>query len=409
MALDARRLTAPILRLPDELIVEIAVAAHFDWNANPPPDDSPGDTEPPQWIMSHVCRRLHQAVVNASALSTSNGLRRARSTSRCLPQSLRALNHDCVARIVVLHLHFEPRQAFETMLNLFRDVEAPSLKYLDIRSGLEGTDDPVIDFSVLCAPGLVELQLTGCICGPRISASLLSSLVYLRLLSSAALHNMDLWAFLFNRDPSTRVLQSLTSPHLEWSGAIEFTGRFDRTIVSHSLTHLSLEFYSRAEDAVLDTLSALTMPALTHLVIHVPSLKWLAFANIRVDCVGNHDYRPIIRPLRELAKLSILILLKQCFTANILSELFGRGSEPCPFLDTLAVWPLDSEIDEVYEALQEIVRGKRGCSPAEPVPLLVLSPQLYERAFWEEEKVGVGKLKDLAEFEEIVLYNFSSC
>ncbi|KAJ7627275.1 hypothetical protein FB45DRAFT_920929 [Roridomyces roridus] len=417
--IDTESSPAPIFRLPDELIVEIVITAY-----RPPPATSPWNTreaEDPQWTMSHVCRRLRHAVINASVLwrwamadlSRVGSVERFKLyIERSAPckirvslsagpsdieaQSLRALDTDCVARVAALYILFESRQALDTILHPFRNVAAPSLSILDIRSSepCKGTDDPVVDLSALNAARLFGLVLDSCICGPDIPDSMRSSLVHLRFLHSAALHDLDLWAFLFE-DSSSQPLRSLTSLYLDWCGAIRFSHPLNRDIVSHSLTHLSLELYGRTEEAIRH------FPRL-------PSLKWLAFVNTRLKCrISNHNHVPITRPLHALAKLTTLILIKQCFTARILSDLLGPNSEPCPYLDILAVWPLDSDVDQVYEVLQEVVRCKRSCSPVERIPVLGLSPDLYARAFWEENTVEVGLLKDVAEFVDITHHKFS--
>ncbi|KAJ7628306.1 hypothetical protein FB45DRAFT_867411 [Roridomyces roridus] len=114
----------------------------------------------------------------------------------------------------------------------------------------------------------------------------------------------------------------------------------------------------------------------------------------------EHTYEPITRilPLDTFPRVTSLALLQQCFTVNILTELFGRDSKPWPLLETVAVWPLDADADLVYEALQEVVHWKRSCSPAGRVPLFVLSPDLYEREFWEENEVKVELLEDLDKY-----------
>ncbi|KAJ7608331.1 hypothetical protein FB45DRAFT_946454 [Roridomyces roridus] len=402
--------------------------------------------------MSDVCRRSRHAVINASVLwrwamadlSRVGSVERFKLyIERSAPckirvslsagpsdieaQSLRALDTDCVARVAALYIRFASRQALDTMLHPFRNVAAPSLSILDIRNSewCKGTADPVIDLSVLNAASLWGLVLLGCICSPHIPDSMRSSLVHLRVLHSAALHDMDLWASLFE-DSSSRALRSLTSLYLDWCGRIPLSHPLNRAFVSHSLTHLSLELYGQTEDAVMHILTAFTMPALTHLSIHnvhgthisaicnadspfsrLPSLKWLAFINTLGDSrIRNHNHIPITRPLHALAKLTTLILINQCFTARILSDLFGPTSEPCPFLGILAVWPLDWDVDEVYGVLREVVRCKRSCWPEE-VPVLGLSPDLYARAFWEENTVEVGLLKDVAEFVDITHHKFS--
>ncbi|KAJ7608435.1 hypothetical protein FB45DRAFT_1011023, partial [Roridomyces roridus] len=414
------RSTAPILRIPDELVVEIVDAADY----------------PAELTVSHVCRSLRQTVVNASTLWTDvvvnvnrdgsveisklyierSAPRQIRLTLNAVsdlqPQSLRVLTPNCVDRIVELYIQFQSCQAVETIMHALRGVAVPSLEYLSIKSACKGyNNDPVVDLSGLDAPSIVSLRLDRCIFGRNIPPWMRTSLTDLTLIDSVALHDTNSWAFLFG--PSSPPLQSLTSLYLDWSiGVNYYSDRLDRVIHSTSLTHLSLEFYSDHENAVLNALTALHLPALTHLIIHgshgdnisaicnsgsvslgvnIPSLTSLTLANIYacgkdLECSEDREYKPITRrPLPHIfSSLSTLTLIKQCFTADILRELFGPNSQSCfGRLERIEVWPLYVEIDSVYEALQGLVRNWN----SERVPVLVMPPHLCQREGWKEDQV----------------------
>ncbi|KAJ7628303.1 hypothetical protein FB45DRAFT_867408 [Roridomyces roridus] len=228
----AQRSTSPILRIPDELVVEIVLIAI---------DNSPWPWEMefgPEWSMSRVCRSLRQAVINASALWTSvfvnltrdgsieifklyierSAPRKIRVTlsapSDIQPQCLSALTPDCINRIWALYIDFGSRQALDTVLGAFRNVVAPSLVRLEIQSACEGSDDPVVDLSVLDAANLKSLQLERCICRRNIiPEGMRTSLTHLKLLNSTALYHTDrqLDESLFQD------LRFLTHLDLEWA------------------------------------------------------------------------------------------------------------------------------------------------------------------------------------------------
>ncbi|KAJ7603802.1 hypothetical protein FB45DRAFT_881219 [Roridomyces roridus] len=58
----------------------------------------------------------------------------------------------------------------------------------------------------------------------------------------------------------------------------------------------------------------------------------------------------------------------------------------------LALRPMAADVENLYKALQEVVRWKR--SQQEPLPTFKLSPTLFEREFWAENGVVVELLEE---------------
>ncbi|KAJ7621445.1 hypothetical protein FB45DRAFT_1062413 [Roridomyces roridus] len=203
-------------------------------------------------------------------------------------------------------------------------------------------------------PRVSSLRLDRCIFGRNIPGWMRTSLTSLMLIDSVVLHDTNSWAFLF--DPSSPPLQSLTSLYLDWSiGVNYYSDPLDRDIHSTSLMHLSLEFYCDHENTVLDALTALHLPALTHLIIY-------GSHGDNISTICKHWFtlsspQPTLPDVAHVGK-------------------YLREWESCfEHLERIEVWPLGVEVDAVYEELQGVVRSWK----SERVPMLVLPPHLYQR------------------------------
>ncbi|KAJ7628386.1 hypothetical protein FB45DRAFT_918156 [Roridomyces roridus] len=417
----------PILRFPDELLVEIVASGR----------QTSVYILSSEWVMSHVCRRFRYAVTAASTLWTQVTLDLCRDKSAELARLYLQRSAACriemnlcamdelqvpkgihyliphISRIARLTIAFETHQAFYTIIEYFRDVALPSLEHLEITSNTEddGTGlDPPLDFPPLQMPKITSLEMTRCI--PSFPPpQWMVALTHLHLRDNACPtgDQLDIFRFITRQHPSLLYL------YLDLS---KFGFGPGKGITSRSLTHLDLQFDEAFSDGLSYELASFDTPHLTHLGLHCthgdqlaslfnstrptqspfPAVTSLTFTNLgqlSCDCDNEelYGYQRITTPPRRLFPvMSSLTLIRECFTPRIISDLLGPSSQPWPLLEVLAPRPRVADEENLYAALQDVVRWKR--SQEGPLPLFKLSPNLLNRQFWVENGVNVGLLEN---------------
>ncbi|KAJ7628476.1 hypothetical protein FB45DRAFT_918373 [Roridomyces roridus] len=416
---------SPFLSLPNELIVEIAVVTQN------------GDEEntKSELILSNVCRRFRHAVLGAPELwtkvemdLTSEGstnlsqLYLDRSTAREIWVTLRALLAGDVletkglrqltphlARISRLSVEADDSRNLDKLLVPFRNVAVPRLQHFEVvNQPYAGFRDPYQlpnDLFSLGAPRVYSLSVSHCSTGaPR---QWMNSLTHVEFKESASLTNDSSEIF----SDITNQLPLLTHLNLDVSRSSTTAGT---GISSRRLTHLQLNCGDDFR-AILDVISCFDTPVLSTLTLcdchgdqisvlfssdspqpSFPALKSLSCVKEEPEtppqCTDEleicRNYETIAAPpIRLFPRLSSWSLINQCFTARILSETMGRNSQPWPLLRTVTVWPMEADVDAVYDALREVVQWKRDSQEA--VPKLRLSRSLFSREYWAENGVDV--------------------
>ncbi|KAJ7628469.1 hypothetical protein FB45DRAFT_1059230 [Roridomyces roridus] len=416
--------TPPILRLPNELIAEIA-AAGLNEAARHHQVESPIP-------LSHVCQHFRRAILGTSALWTKitldvyrNGsvnisrLYLERSATRELRVSLKAVFGDAEAssllhliphikRISWLSIAYLSPEALSGMLAPFEGVALPRLQHIEFDNYGDLDDRSTNLFSLDC-PGISSLILSSCL-HSGLPPHWLNNLTCLELKEGSSLVDEDEWDIFL--DIQTQA-PCLTHLHFDFNWSY---GMDNRRISSKSLTHMHLLFPDESHEGVLDGLASCDTPALIHLTLHeshgdqisllfnapnhpetaqlvFPALSTLVFISVeRYGCnkdpTDTENFEAIAAPpLLIFPSLSSLTLIGQCFTARILSETLGPESAPWPLLRTVTVRPLEGDVDEVYAALQEVVQWKR--KRQEPLPAFRLSQNLFARGYWQEAGVDV--------------------
>ncbi|KAF7366810.1 hypothetical protein MSAN_00939300 [Mycena sanguinolenta] len=80
--------------------------------------------------------------------------------------------------------------------------------------------------------------------------------------------------------------------------------------------------------------------------------------------------------------LSTLTLINQCFTAYLVRDLLGPGSQPWPLLKKVTLCPPESSFDDVRDALQGAMDSKRQCG--QPFPEVKLFHPLPDPENWHD-------------------------
>ncbi|KAJ7608436.1 hypothetical protein FB45DRAFT_946701 [Roridomyces roridus] len=422
----------PILRLPDELLIEIAAAN---------PQNSLTPDHPSEWVLSHVCRRFRRAVTSVATLWTRVALDLCcdasaevfrlylERSSACTIEVILHAMHDAelespkglhylrphitrIARLTIVVDCADSHEALDTILTSFRNVVMPSLEYLEIKNSSDREID-ILDLSPLETPNITSLKMT--YCTPSFPPPpWMVPIAHLHLSGNTypAGGNSDIFRFIITQHPSLVYL------YLDVSA---LTFGLGNGIVSRSLTHLDLEFDESDTDGLSRELASFDTPNLTHLSLHFahgdqlaflfdsikpasrlafPAVTSLTLANAdrtqchcEVDQLFRDEYKSITAPpLRLFPVMSSLTLIRECFTPRIVSDLLGPGSQPWPQLEILALKPMAADEQNLYATLRDVVRWKQ--SQQEPLPTFKLSPDLFARDFWAENGVVVELLEE---------------
>ncbi|KAJ7628442.1 hypothetical protein FB45DRAFT_918298 [Roridomyces roridus] len=420
-------LTPPILRLPNELIAEIA-AARLDEAAQ-------HTKESTIILLSHVCQRFRQTLLGTSAFWATftldiyeegsvniSRLFLERSAMREVRLSLEALDLDDAEAKSLLHLiphatriswlsiAYASPHTLSKVLAPFEGVAFPRLAHVEFSNeGDWNMDERPPNLFTLDCPNISSLILSSCSHSPP-PPHWLNNLTHLEVRENSHLGDGDDTDRIFH-DIKDQALV-LTHLYFEINSSYEPNGGISST----SLTHMHLKFANEEGGALVDGLALCNTPALTHLTLHethgdqisllfngseypdhaFPSLTSLVFISQGTDkCKEDSNiwFTPIASPpLRLFPAISSLTLIGQCFTAKILSGTLGPESAPWPLLRTVTVRPLEGDVDEVYAALQEVVQWKR--KRQEPLPAFRLSQNLFARGYWQEAGVDVELLDD---------------
>ncbi|KAJ7628320.1 hypothetical protein FB45DRAFT_1003991 [Roridomyces roridus] len=434
--------TPPFLRLPDELVIAITTAGqenhclpdYSDWESRPKRLEA-------ELTLSHICRRFRDTVSGACILWARVEIDFTRQGSIQLSQLYLQRSATCkiwvimrtghyvetqsiahlvphIARISRLYIAFKTYRALRALFRPFQDVATPYLEHLRIED-IGGEVPTPIDLPSQIGTQFRSLELKRC--ALRALPPWTAATTHLKLKSGSCLDSDDeaeIFRSVTTRLPSlTHLYIQLQDDRYTFDSGIGITLKF--------LTHLHLEFEDSDTPALLSTLARFDTPCLTHFNITgahgdqiallfnarqhqrsagltFPALTSLAFTHpTECNCDGFESqyarYQSISSPPRQLfPALSSLALINECFTAKLLSDLLGPHSAPWPSLRTVIVHPQEEHTENVYTALQNIVRWKR--TRQETLPTFRLSSNLFGREFWEEN----GVLVELLGADEII-------
>ncbi|KAJ7780252.1 hypothetical protein DFH07DRAFT_468057 [Mycena maculata] len=397
--------------LPDELLAAVATAGQEDC------DDALGLG----WTLSHVSRRFRNTVIGTPSLWTRVEitlgsedsveifkLHLERSKVCKLWVTLRDIS--VMADTVTEHLsHLVPHisriwrsdmalddtKSILAVLVPFRHAAAPCLEHLDIKMINTHGSFSMNIFSA-GAPRLTSLKLNKCVpcfpvpqwttslthlewrCGDayqdgnRFFPAVMAQCPLLVHLSLDTRHMTELERMSI---PSLKSLVVFIGQSLSCSYVEEICGFFD----TPALTDLTINFAHGPHICHLFNSTSLpsSFPVLTFLTFVGSCSAWDEFRYLPPLPPPQKILSP---PLHLFPALSSLSLVGQCSTANIISDLLGPNSPPWPFLRTITVCPKDSDVEEIYTALQLVVRSKK------PLPGFRFSTLLYEYS-WDEHGV----------------------
>ncbi|KAJ7628438.1 hypothetical protein FB45DRAFT_1059207 [Roridomyces roridus] len=292
----------PILRLPNEILVEIAVAGQrADW------ESQPDDLFTTELALSQLCRRFRHAITSAPELWTrvhvdlssqdSINLSRLyleRSATQKISITLDVHHSEStsreavdshltphITRITRLYIEFESYFDLKTALASLRIIQLewpldaplgppvhfPCLQHFELEGlsemfGSHTNYDLLEHFFAFEAPRLCSLALTRCSLGSH--APWMSTLTRVELRHGAALVDPDSDIF----EDVTIQLPALT--HLR-ADLKELYYSYEHGIVSNCLTYLQLKIIDDSGPdtaALLRIFSSFNTPALTHLDLH---------------------------------------------------------------------------------------------------------------------------------------------
>lgn len=132
-----------------------------------------------------------------------------------------------------------------------------------------------------------------------------------------------------------------------------------------------------------------------------PALNSLCFINIHsCSCEDDVELSHTIStpPIALFPALSSLTLINQCFTANLVQDIFGPHSQPWPLLQTITLCPFEGTLEAVSDAIQIAVRSKH--QRGEPLPKFRLAPALASLENWQEIGADV-EIFDPAEIHDV--------
>ncbi|KAJ7481523.1 hypothetical protein FB451DRAFT_130309 [Mycena latifolia] len=429
-----------IFSLPNELLVAIAAVGQ----EGRIPDRARGGDFKPEWTLSHVSRRFRDVIIGAPILwsfieadGTHEGsvetmkLYLARSGGCKIRVNLcdlsrMAVDRDLVAgrfSNIVPHIHRIWRLgigatefSIDSMLAVFRDVAAPVLQDLEI--GISTIYNyPRCSLDMFCRslpPALTSLKMIGFVPGTPLP-QWMASLTHLELRKSdydifdghrvfvglptqcpALIHlvlDMNCWSSHSVMDrisiPSLKTLRMILDVSADDSHLSDILDVFD----TPALTDLIIE--NTHGDQICVLFNPNTLPNSTF-----SCLTSLSFVGKGCRCqVDPHLFEPPpIRspPLRLFPALSSLTLINQCFTANIIEQILGSASQPWPLLGSITLCPKKDALDNVYDALLDVIRSRH--HDAQTIPKFRLSPVLFEKSNWDEHGVDV----ELSDPTEIV-------
>ncbi|KAJ6588301.1 hypothetical protein B0H19DRAFT_1098677 [Mycena capillaripes] len=400
--------------LPDELL-ELIVAAGQEGRV--PSSQGAFKSE---WTLSHVSRRLREVIVGAPTLwAFVEGRLEAEGaveilklylerSGRCNIWAALRIRADVKnllvmeqrLRLVVPHIHriWRLTLMLRTMwgrhlLAPFRDIAAPNLQHLEIVT--KGVDSPLELFSS-GAPRLTFFKMDGFI--PIPVPPWMASLTHLEIRNP---HLVD--QFLVQVIARCSLLAHL---YLDLTKSSIWDSRF--CIPSLNFVHLSIsnsedQFYLRRIVDLFDTLvltefridgahgnqiSALfSSTSLPH--ASFPALSTFSFVNTWCPCRIKFPFLPTISspPLQLFPALSSLTLIKECYMGNIVDEILGSASQPWPLLNTVKLYPMDDDLEDVRDALLATIRTKR--QRGEPLPKFGFSAALLSLEDWQESGADV--------------------
>ncbi|KAK7053979.1 F-box domain-containing protein [Favolaschia claudopus] len=413
-----------ILSLPNELLIAVVAAAQLDCGIDEPINSRP------EWILSHLCRHFRRVIIAAPALWTniSISLKHVEQRERLeeifklflrrsvplnVAVSLRILSPAADATNVLADYLSQVVPEFTRMQSLSVALEsnrndlavefvplchlaAPNLLHLDIAniSPLSTRRCPVELFSI-GAPKLSSVRMRGFF--PFPVPSWISSTIRLELDNVGQLLNGDDTLYL------SVIMQPLALVYL----------RLDLSEVHSAVDQIripSLECLSVTVDDGEDgpyVVNLFDCPALTeftfvgthgdqilwlldmpYLRSSYPVLHTLSFINTEQRC--HCETSGIVVPTRThfpeiplFPALSSLVLINQCFTRNVLKEIFGTRAMPWPCLKTLAL-SLEHDRLDVRGTLRDTVRHS-----SQTIPKLRLCRTLFSLEEWEEGGVDV--------------------
>ncbi|KAJ6588271.1 hypothetical protein B0H19DRAFT_1247960 [Mycena capillaripes] len=415
-----------IYSLPNELLEAIAVAGQ---EGRVPDFQGAFKSE---WTLSHISRHFREVIVGTPALWTlietklaDKGsveilkLYLARSGGHYICAALRGPSradiHDVRVMdvrvmeerlgLIVPHIHrilrlsvvFTTQRWGRQLLSPFRDIAAPNLQHLEIAKIGTAESTPVELFSS-GAPRLTFLKMDGFfpIPVPPWAASLThlefrgrplvdANLVEITALCPSLIHfYLD---FIASYTPNSRFrIPSLKFLHLsimnEWFDLLSLLDLFDAPAV----TDIRIDGTHGKQICQF-----FNSPAFPH--ASFPALTTFSFSNNW--CAHTTEVTRVSPPLRLFPALSSLILIKQCFMRNLVDDLL---SQPWPLLETVTLYPMESDVEEVCEALLAAIHAKR--QRGELLPKFRLSSSLFSGEAWRDAGADVEILDPLLEVVE---------
>ncbi|KAJ6588282.1 hypothetical protein B0H19DRAFT_202399 [Mycena capillaripes] len=402
--------TLTIYSLPNELLEAIAAAGQ---EGRVP--DFQGALKS-EWTLSHISRRFREVVVSAPALWTLIGanlaaegsveilkiyLERSGGCKICAALLLPSYAdlHDIRAteesvRLVVPHIHRIRRLRVVLMtawgrqlLGPFRDIAAPNLQHLEIvKKGSPVKSSPLELFSS-GAPKLTFFKMDCFV--PNPVPTWVASLTHLEFWGQCSVGT--------NLVKITALCTSLVHFYLDLTKSYTPNSQF--RIPSLKFLHLSI-----SDDLnLLYLLDIFDTPAVTEIKIDgthgdeisalfsspaFPCASFAALTTFSFSTTNRCAHRTKVTrtspPLWLFPALSSLTLIKQCFMRNLVDDLLGQ---PWPLLKTVTLYPIESDVEEVHDALLTAIRTKH--QRGEPLPTLRLSPSLFSVEAWRDTGAGV--------------------
>ncbi|KAJ7724206.1 hypothetical protein B0H16DRAFT_1895539 [Mycena metata] len=434
-------ITPPILLLPEEILVAIAAAGQdnnrhiLEWNS--------GNRFKVEWALSRVSRQIRAAIIDAATLWTivdtelcRRGwleilglyLERSRgcdlsATFRCnadrsmprtwlqlalmlmrlLPQLgrfFRLLPH--LPRLSRLTLIGSTPTSLHMLFSVFLNLAAmPNLQQLEIvLDSVDPQHQSRVTLDAFCTtpPKLASLRTKGFIpYHPR--QTLMAFLTNLEVWRDEGLGNLpaDWFEELVSGCPLVRVSVPST-----W---LSPTGHGRVCIPTLKSLHISCRGREGGTDW-LDSLQYFDAPALTNVTLDhthgtqicalfnpgnlpdepFPALTSLSFLHHRCTCSEGWRGTNLSPPLNLFPALSSISLINQCFTADVVRAMFNPASPRWSGLTNVTLVPRDA-LEDVFSALEDAVHSnlERG----QTLPKLTLSPALFDRQFWTENRVDV--------------------
>ncbi|KAF8190408.1 hypothetical protein K438DRAFT_924727 [Mycena galopus ATCC 62051] len=417
-------LVSPILSLASELLVAIISAGQEDW--------VPNAGFKPEWALSHTFSRIRKIILGTPALWTHieadleiEGsveiaklyLERSRGCKisvnlhhdQFLPPGTDAENAPIIARfrqIALPQIHRVWRLSIvlqaewaDLLLAPLRNVAAPSLEHLEISNEVgvyRGDSERYVELFLPGAPRLVCVKLVGFMPSPEVPPWM-ASVKHLELRNADAdfFAGATHWSSLAHLYLNMREIQG-----------VEDQARMP----SLKSLHITIQD-GEEDDFLMGMVDLFDTPALTEFIIDnahgsqifplfaapslsqgssFPALASLTFINCHgCSCEQGIELSDTIAapPLTLFPALSVLTLINQCFTADLVRDILGPDSQPWPLLETITLYPLESALEAVVASLRIAVVSKQ--QRGETLPKFRLAPALAALENWQELGVEV--------------------